>query len=117
MHRTLPLKNRQTDITHLGLIEEIKQNIPKIESDLVGNLMWYSPSARFVPDTIDIISLEYLGRSRYKMNYTFRWNVFNPCLDIDSDETTYTSVNFTLQSQALVFDFIDNVPDTMSEEL
>lgn len=117
MHTTLPLKNRQSDLTPLELIEVIKQNIPKIEGDLVGNLMWYSPNARFVQDTIDIISLEYLGCSRYKMNYSFRWNVFNPCLDIDSDETTYTSVNFTLESQSLVFDFIDNEPETMSEEL
>ncbi|ROR06895.1 hypothetical protein [Erwinia sp. JUb26] len=117
MHRTLPLKNRQSDITPLELIEEIKQNIPKIEEDLVGNLMWYSPNARYVPNTLNVISLEELGQSRYKMNYSFLWNVFNACLDIDSDETSNNSVNFVLADGALVFDFIDNEQDSMSEEL
>lgn len=117
MHRTLPLKNRQSDITPLVLIEEIKQNIPKIEEELVGNLNWYSPNARYVPNTLNVISLEELGQSRYKLNYSFLWNVFNACLDIDSDETSYSSVNFVLSDGALVFDFIDNEPDSMSEEL
>lgn len=117
MHRTLPLKNRQNVITPLELIEEIKQNIPKIEDELIGNLTWYSPNARYVPNSLNVISLEDLGQSRYKMNYSFLWNVFNACLDIDSDETTYSSVNFVLSDGALRFDFIDNEPDSMSEEL
>ncbi|MEJ4042902.1 hypothetical protein [Erwinia sp. SLM-02] len=117
MHRTLPLKNRQSDITPLELIAEIKQNIPKIEEDLVGNLMWYSPNARYVPNSLNVISLDELGPSRYKMNYSFLWNVFNACLDIDSDETSYSSVNFVLAEGQMVFDFIDNTPDTASEEL
>jgi len=117
MHKTLPLNNRENGVTELELINELKQNIPKIAGELVGNLLWYSPNAHFVPNTIDIISLEYLGESRYKMNYSFCWNVFNACLDIDTDEISYNSVNFALTEDAAVFDFIDNEPDTMSEEL
>lgn len=104
-------------MTQLELIREIKQNIPKIEEALVGHLMWYSPNARFVTNSLNIISLEDRGQSRYKLNYSFTWNVFNPCLDIDSDETSYNSVNFVHSGDELIFDFIDNVPGSIAEEL
>ncbi|WP_338491501.1 hypothetical protein VRB95_16155 [Erwinia aphidicola] len=117
MRKTLPLKYRQTNIEPLELMHEIEQIIPKIEDDLIGSLEWYSQNARYVPESLKIISLEYLQQSRYKMNYSFRWNVFNACLDIDASETTHQSVNFTLTPDALVFDFFDNDRHNMSDEL
>ncbi|MFG1175194.1 hypothetical protein AAFN90_16710 [Erwiniaceae bacterium CAU 1747] len=117
MHRTLPLKNRQSEITPLQLVDEIKRNIPKIEKELIGNLKWYSPNAHYVPNTLNVISVEDLGHSRFKMNYSFLWNVFNACLDIDSDETSFNSVNFVHTDEGLVFDFIDSEPGSMLEEL
>lgn len=117
MHRTLPMKSRQRDISTLKLMQEIKQNIPKIERELVGDLIWYSPNARFIENSISLISVEPLEKFRYKMNYSFRWSVFNPCLDIDAEEICITSVNLTVDKEELVFDFIDNTPHTMSEEL
>ncbi|RAP71018.1 hypothetical protein ACZ87_02175 [Candidatus Erwinia dacicola] len=51
------------------------------------------------------------------MNCSFRWNVFNACLDIDASETINQSVNFTLTSDALMFNFIDNDRHNMSDEL
>ncbi|MEN5016487.1 hypothetical protein ABEH87_09055 [Erwinia sp. Eh17-17] len=117
MRRTVPLKYRQTDPNPLELTEHIRQIIPKIADDLVGSLEWYSQNAHIVPDSIKIISLEHLQQSRYKLNYSFRWNVFNACLDIDAYETTTQSVNFNVTQDALVFDFIDNDRHAMSDEL
>ncbi|MBD8164300.1 hypothetical protein [Erwinia persicina] len=117
MRKTITIKYRQTSPDQLELTHEIQQIIPKIEDHLVGSLEWYSQNARYVPDSIRIISLEHLQQSRYKLNYSFRWNVFNACLDIDAFETTHQSVNFSYLPEALVFDFIDNDRDSMSDEL
>jgi len=117
MRKTLLLKYRQDELNPLELMQEIQQIIPKIEDDLVGSLEWYSSNARYVPDSIRIISLEHLEQSRYKLNYSFNWNVFNACLDIDTFETTNQSVNFSWNADALVFDFIDNDRNAMSDEL
>lgn len=117
MHKTLPVKYSQTDVDPLELMSEIRQSIPKIETDLVGSLEWYSSDARYVPNTIRIISLEHLGQSRYKMNYSFSWNLFNACLDIDAVEATNQSVNFSYSPNELIFDFVDNHRQTTSDEL
>lgn len=117
MHRTLPLEYRQTPRTPLELKHEVEQIIPKIENDLIGSLAWYSSDAHYVPNSIKIISLEPIDQTRYKMNYSFRWNLFNGCLDIDAEELTNFSVNVTCQANAMTFDFIDDDRSTMSEEL
>nr|WP_041474439.1 hypothetical protein [Erwinia sp. Ejp617] len=117
MLKTLPVKYSQTEANPLELMSEIQQLIPKIETDLVGSLDWYSPDARYVPDTIRMISLEHLGQSRYKMNYSFCWNLFNACLDIDANETIKQSVNFSYRPNELIFDFVDNHRQMMSDEL
>lgn len=117
MRKTILLKYRQDELNPLELMQEIQQIIPKIEDDLVGSLEWYSSNARYVPGSIRIISLEHLEQSRYKLNYSFNWNVFNACLDIDAFETTNQSVNFSCNADALVFDFIDNERNAMSDEL
>lgn len=117
MHKTLSVKYSQTDVDQLELMSAIEQIIPKIADDLVGSLDWYSSNARYVPDTIRIISLEHLGQSRYKMNYSFRWNLFNACLDIDAYETSNQSVNFNYNPNQLVFEFVDNARQTTSDEL
>jgi hypothetical protein len=51
------------------------------------------------------------------MTYSFRWNVFNACLDIDADQTTTETVNFEWQSGLLTFDFIDNQQTSTADEL
>lgn len=117
MHKTLPVKYSQTDVDLPELMSAIEQIIPKIATELVGSLDWYSSNARFVPDTIRIISLEHLEQSRYKMSYSFSWNLFNVFLDIDAFKTTNQAVNFCYNPNELVFDFVDNLRQTMSDEL
>ena len=102
----------------LNLISEnLQRIIPKIEASLTGSLLWYSQNAQYVPDSLKIISVEHSGESRYKMAYSFRWNVFNACLDIDEDETTTETVNFEFQPGQLIFDFIQTEQSTTADEL
>lgn len=117
MHRSLPLEYRKTARTPLELLQEIEQIIPKIEHDLVGSLAWYSSDAHYVPGSVRIISLESISATGYKMNYTFCWNLFNGCLNIDAEEWVRQSVNFTCLPDALIFDFIDNERGTLADEL
>lgn len=117
MHNSIPFpdQGREPDLTLLS--ENIQRIIPKIEESLTGSLLWYSQNAQYVPDSMKIISIEYSGESRYKMTYSFRWNVFNACLDIDEDETTIETVSFGYQPGQLIFDFIQTDRSTTADEL
>ncbi|WP_437608698.1 hypothetical protein [Erwinia sp. V71] len=116
MRKLIPCDNLQDVVDPLILKEIIQQNIPKIEQDLVGDLAWYSASARFVPGSVKIISVDPQGSLRYKMRYQFAWNIFNACLDIDASETVSESVNFQIIPGFLAFDLTDNqYPSTDGE--
>ncbi len=105
------------ELNEASLQQSIQRIIPKIEAELTGSLLWYSQNAQYVPESVKIISLEQKGYSRYKMNYSFCWRVFNPCLDIDSEQLTTQTVNFECQPDALIFDFIDMERACVADEL
>jgi hypothetical protein len=107
----------QADKNPLILKDILLQTIPKIEKMLTGDLQWYSQNALLVPGSINVISVETQSNSRYKMNYRFDWNVFNPCLDIHQTETKHETVEFEVIPGALVFDFIDNTRPSTADEL
>lgn len=117
MRKSIPFsyKGNEPDLNLLS--ENIERIIPKIEDLLTGSLSWYSQNAQYVPESIKIISIEHSGESRYKMTYSFRWNVFNGCLDIDENETTVETVNFEQQPGQLIFDFIQTEQPTSADEL
>ncbi|WLS77985.1 hypothetical protein Q3V30_16150 [Erwinia pyri] len=117
MRKSIPIPDtvKEPDLNLLS--ENIQRIIPKIEASLTGSLLWYSQNAQYVPDSMKIISIEHSGESRYKMRYSFRWNVFNGCLDIDEDETTTETVNFEYQPGQLIFDFIQTEQSTSADEL
>lgn len=117
MRKTIPFNYAGNEADLFQLAQEVRQIIPKIEEELTGSLFWYSQNAQYVPESLKIISIEYSGESRYKMRYSFRWNVFNACLDIDADQTITESVNFEWQAGELTFDFIDNDQTTVADEL
>lgn len=117
MRKRIPVSSAIKEEDESAMIELIQRIIPKIEDELTGSLLWYSQNAQYVPETLKIISVEPGELSGYKMTYSFRWNVFNACLDIDADETTIQSVNFERQSDALVFDFIETARASAAEEL
>ncbi|WP_147195834.1 hypothetical protein AAGQ96_05440 [Pantoea sp. MBD-2R] len=117
MRKRIPFSDGFREVNAAELQQFIQRIIPKIEDELTGSLQWYSQNAQYVPDSTKIISIEYVEHSRYKMNYSFCWRVFNPCLDIDSEQLTIQTVNFEWQPDALVFDFIDTEPASVADEL
>ncbi|KGT94963.1 hypothetical protein NG99_06255 [Erwinia typographi] len=117
MRKTIPFLYAGNEQDLIQLKENIQPLIPQLEEGLTGSLLWYSQNAQYVPESVKIISIEYLAESRYKMTYSFRWNVFNACLDIDADQTITETVNFKWYSGHLIFDFIDNQQATTADEL
>lgn len=117
MRKRIPISSVVNVASESELFNVIQRIIPKIEDELTGSLLWYSQNAQYVPQSLKIISFERTGTSGYKMTYSFSWNVFNACLDIDADETTIQSVNFECQPDALIFDFIDTEGVTAADEL
>jgi len=116
MRKLIPCDFLQDEIDPLLLNQIIKQNIPKIEPQLIGDLAWYSQNARFVPGSLKIISIDSVDSLRYKMCYQFAWNIFNACLDIDASQIVTESVNFQIIPGFLAFDLIDNPwPSTANE--
>lgn len=117
MRKAIPFIYTDKEADLFQLTENLQRIIPKIEQELTGSLFWYSQNAQYVPDSLKIISVECSGESRYKMRYSFRWNVFNACLDIDADQTITESVNFEWIPGELIFDFVDNDQTTVADEL
>lgn len=117
MRKRIPVSSTDNVEDESELFSLIQRIVPKIEDELTGSLLWYSQNAQYVPQSLKIISFEPTGPSGYKMTYSFSWNVFNACLDIDADETTIQSVNFERQPDALIFDFIDTERFTTADEL
>lgn len=99
------------------LLSIIQGNILKIAEPLVGDLQWYSQKAQFVPDSFKIISIQPFSNNRFKMLYDFRWDLFNPCLDLNESFTRHEEVLFEVTPGALVFDVIDNARPSPSDEL
>jgi len=117
MRKLISCNYSQDEVNPLLLMQVIQQNILKIQPQLVGDLTWYSQDARFVPDSLKIISVDPLGSLRYKMRYQFTWNIFNACLDIDAGQTVAESVCFQIIPGHLVFELIDNHYPTTADEL
>ncbi|KOC89945.1 hypothetical protein [Winslowiella iniecta] len=117
MRKLIPFNYLQDEVDPLLLNQTLLQNIPKIEPQLIGDLAWYSQDARFVPDSLKIISIDPLESLRYKMCYQFAWNIFNACLDIDANQTVTESVNFQIIPGFLAFDLIDNPYPSTADEL
>lgn len=117
MQKIIPCDILQDDRNPLKLKSIILQNIPKIEKMLIGDLQWYSQNALFVPESVNVISVEPVSNSRYKMYYQFDWNVFNACLDINQTETQRESVEFEVIPGGLAFNFIDNARPSTADEL
>ncbi|MEB5973569.1 hypothetical protein ACWXWB_12875 [Pantoea dispersa] len=95
----------------------IQGNILKIAKDLAGDLQWYSQNAQLVPDSFTLISIQPVGNKRFKMLYDFRWDLFNPCLDLNETFTQREEVVFAITPGALVFEVIDNTRPSPSDEL
>ncbi|QKJ86203.1 hypothetical protein PMPD1_1238 [Paramixta manurensis] len=117
MRKLVPCSILQNEADPLKLREIIRQNIPKLENALTGNLHWYSQNALLVPHSLKIITIESIEAERYKMLYSFEWNVFNACLDINATETAQETVEFKIIPGALVFELINDERPSTADEL
>ncbi|MDF7629593.1 hypothetical protein PUG46_09930 [Erwiniaceae bacterium L1_55_4] len=95
----------------------IQGNILKIAEALSGDLQWYSQNAQLVPDSFKIISIQPHDNNRFKMLYDFKWDLFNPCLDLNETSTQHEEVLFQVVPGALVFSVIDNTRPSPADEL
>lgn len=80
------------------------KNQDKIEHQLIPNLDYIDPRA-LNDNGIQIISVSYLGDTRYSLTYQYDWFVFSGCTDTDLKGSDKNKVMFTvLGSGELEFD-------------
>lgn len=99
------------------LIKIIEPNLSQIETDLVGDLSYYSESSQYTPGSLKIMSITATSNEQYSMSYRFKWSIFNGCLDINAEEFTNECVSFKVKNHGLEFDIIDTKRSTSAEEL
>lgn len=105
----------ETDCAKIA--EVVQRNILKISDLLTGDLRWYAQNAQLVPDSLKILSVEYLDLNSFKLLYDFQWNLFSPCQDLNETVTQTERVNFYIKPGALEFDVIDNQQLSPGDEL
>jgi hypothetical protein len=117
MKTLIPYKIDGKKVSAEYLQKIIELNLSQIETDLVGDLSYYSENSHYTPSSLKIISIAAIDNDHYSMSYGFKWTIFNACLDINADEFTTERVSFIVKSHGLEFDIIDTERSTSAEEL
>ncbi|CNK78549.1 Uncharacterised protein [Yersinia frederiksenii] len=95
----------------------ISNNIQKIEGSLVSGLMYYSENARYSAGSLEILDITELKVSCYSMTYCYQWYIFNPCLDINTEESLTDTVRFVVHPDKIIFDIINKDRPSTADEL
>ncbi|MCP1104695.1 hypothetical protein M6G53_04685 [Serratia nevei] len=95
----------------------INDNIAELVPALTSGLSFYSESARYAEDSLEILDIVPQSDGGYSMRYRYKWGIFNACLDINSEDTLNDSVRFRVTAQGLIFDIIDNSRPSTADEL
>ncbi|AKP34585.1 hypothetical protein [Yersinia aleksiciae] len=95
----------------------INNNIREIEGSLVSGLMYYSENARYTIGSLEILDISQLKENYYSMSYCYQWHIFNPCLDINTEESLTNAVTFIVHPEKIVFDIINNDRPSTADEL
>ncbi|WP_145484001.1 hypothetical protein [Yersinia rohdei] len=95
----------------------ISNNIQEIEGSLVSGLMYYSENAKFTADSLVILDITYLEDNCYSMTYSYGWHIFNPCLDINTEESLTDTVTFIVHPEKIIFDIINKDRPSTADEL
>ncbi|CNF03278.1 hypothetical protein [Yersinia mollaretii] len=95
----------------------IDNNIREIEGSLVSGLMYYSENARYTAGSLEILDIFQLEDTHYSMSYCYQWHIFNPCLDINTEESLTNAVTFIVHPEKIVFDIINNDRPSTADEL
>ncbi|MGL6021392.1 MAG: hypothetical protein ACRC0C_22505 [Gibbsiella quercinecans] len=109
-----PLQSSALSVKKLK--EVIEDNLDILVPALTSGLSFYSESARYVPNSLEILEIKPLHNNEYSMHYRYQWEIFNGCLDISAEENISDNVTFTLNDGKLLFDIIDRSrPSTLDE--
>ncbi|WP_145507097.1 hypothetical protein [Yersinia alsatica] len=95
----------------------INNNIREIEGNLVSGLMYYSEDARYKVGSLEILDIHNVKANCYSMTYCYQWYIFNPCLDINTEESLTNAVTFIVHPEKIVFDIINNDRPSTADEL
>lgn len=95
----------------------IKNNIGEIEESLVSGLMYYSENAQYTTGSLEILDIINLKDNYYSMTYSYQWYIFNPCLDINTEELLTNTVTFIVHPEKITFDIINNDRPSTADEL
>ncbi|MFJ1177768.1 hypothetical protein AB8P57_06345 [Yersinia enterocolitica] len=99
------------------LTDAIRNNIREIEGSLVSGLMYYSENAQYTEGSLEILDISALKGNRYSMSYCYRWYIFNPRLDINTEDLLTNTVTFIVHPQKIIFDIINNDRPSTADEL
>ncbi len=72
----------------------INDNIAELVPALTSGLSFYSESARYAEDSLEILDIVPQDDGGYSMSYRYKWGIFNACLDINSEDIINDSVRF-----------------------
>ena len=82
---------------HTQMLEKfLTKNKSKFESQLIGNLSHINYRAKNINE-ITIESIEYQQDNLYCMNYTYDWEVYNGCVDMNMQDEEEGFVCFTVE--------------------
>ncbi|WP_338628854.1 hypothetical protein [Yersinia intermedia] len=95
----------------------ISNNICEIEGSLVSGLMYYSENAKYTEGSLEILDISHLEENYYSMTYCYQWHIFNPCLDINTEESLTGAVTFIVHPEKITFDIINNDRPSTADEL
>ncbi|MGP1111522.1 hypothetical protein ACJ8I8_06575 [Serratia sp. CY54717] len=95
----------------------VHDNIAELVPALTSGLSFYSESARYAEDSLEILDIVQQGDSDYSMSYRYKWGIFIACLDINSEDIINDSVRFRVTARGLIFDIIDNSRPSTADEL
>ncbi|CAI1661379.1 Uncharacterised protein [Serratia entomophila] len=117
MHVILACDLKTSAFSVKKLKKVIEGKITELVPALTSGLSFYSESARYVEDSLEILDIKETGNGDYSMSYRYKWQIFNACLDINADEFNSDSVGFKLSERGLTFDIIDNSRPSTADEL
>ncbi|OKB68144.1 hypothetical protein BHU62_03895 [Serratia marcescens] len=114
---TLACEREVNALSVKQLKKVIHDKITELVPALTSGLSFYSESARYAEDSLEILDIVPQGASDYSMSYRYKWGIFNACLDINSEAFIKDSVRFRVTERGLIFDIIDNSRPSTADEL
>lgn len=87
-----------------ALVKLIEANKSDLNSDLIGDLSHLHHRAECISG-IEVSDVQYLRSNEYLLCYTYTWQIYNGCADLNDEGEVEGSVEFTVENDGtLVFE-------------